>query len=442
VQKETILNIGFDDTDSPKGMCTTYLAYKLVDSLKKDKVEFLDYPRLIRFNPNIPWKTRGNGAVALKIKTRKPDLVKNKVISFLKKFSDLKNGANPAVVFFENPVIPEEFTQFSKHALWQLISRNHAKKFAADNNLESFYIGNGQGLVGAIGAIGYAFSDHTFELLSYRKKSQFGKKRNLVVDSVKQMQEKTYPRTFNSYDTKKQRVMFAPHGPDPVFFGIRGEDVGSLLTASRLVKTREKLAGHMIFKSNQGTGDHLQNEIDIGSLRPYSSGTITGVVSVEPKIENGGHVMFAVKKDDTEIKCAVYKETGLTGHAANLIVGDRICVGGGVRKASRKHSRILNVEFFQVLGLEKKHILVNPTCTKCKKHMKSKGRGQGFECVRCGKKAPKKETKQVFRQIKKQIYIPQMSAHRHLTRPQQRLGIENKNMTFDNSATWFHANQN
>ena len=27
--KNKILNIGFDDTDSPKGMCTTYLAYKI-----------------------------------------------------------------------------------------------------------------------------------------------------------------------------------------------------------------------------------------------------------------------------------------------------------------------------------------------------------------------------------------------------------------------------
>lgn len=442
MQKETILNIGFDDTDSPKGMCTTYLAYKLVDSLKKDKVEFLDYPRLIRFNPNIPWKTRGNGAVALKIKTSKPDVVKNKVISFVKKFSDLKNGANPAVVFFESTSIPEKLTQFSEHALWQLISRSHAKKFAADNNLELFYIGNGQGLVGAIGAIGYRFSDHTFELLSYRKKSQFGKKRNLVAESVKQMQEMTYPRTFNNYDTKKHRVLFAPHGPDPVFYGIRGEDVDSLLTASRLVETQEKLAGHMIFKSNQGTGDHLQNEIDVRSLKPYCSGTITGVVSVAPKIEKGGHVMFTVKKDDTEIKCAVYKETGITEHATNLIVGDKICVGGGIRKASRKHSRILNVEFFQVLSLEKKHILVNPMCTKCKKHMKSKGRDQGFECVRCGKKSPKKETKQVLRQIKKQIYIPQMSAHRHLTRPQQRFGIANGDVAFDNSTPWFYTDQN
>ena len=38
------IHIGFDDTDSPKGMCTTYLAYRLVNLLKKEHVDFLDYP--------------------------------------------------------------------------------------------------------------------------------------------------------------------------------------------------------------------------------------------------------------------------------------------------------------------------------------------------------------------------------------------------------------
>ena len=51
------------------------------------------------------------------------------------------------------------------------------KKFAKKNNLEIYYQGNGQGLVGAIGAIGYDFHDHTLELLSYRKKTQIWKKK-------------------------------------------------------------------------------------------------------------------------------------------------------------------------------------------------------------------------------------------------------------------------
>ncbi len=36
MQAQTILNIGFDDTDSKKAMCTTFLAYKVVNSIKKE----------------------------------------------------------------------------------------------------------------------------------------------------------------------------------------------------------------------------------------------------------------------------------------------------------------------------------------------------------------------------------------------------------------------
>ena len=189
MKKESVLNIGFDDTDSPTGMCTTFLAYKIVDLLQKQKTEFLDFPKLIRFNPNIPWKTRGNGAVSLKIKTRNPSKIKNQIKNLVSKYSDTKNGANPGLVFFESNSIPSEFTKFSNLALWQLINRNSAKKFIQKNNLDFFYEGNGQGLVGAISAIGYDFHDHTLELLSYRKKRKFGKERKISAESVKTMQE-------------------------------------------------------------------------------------------------------------------------------------------------------------------------------------------------------------------------------------------------------------
>ncbi|MDX1596865.1 MAG: DNA-binding protein, partial [Nitrosopumilaceae archaeon] len=108
---ETVLHVGFDDTDSPKGMCTTFLAYKIVDYLKQCKTEFLDYPRLVRFNPNIPWKTRGNGAVSFTIKTRNPKQLKNKIKLFVKKYSDVRNGANPGLVFYEKPDIPPSFSE-------------------------------------------------------------------------------------------------------------------------------------------------------------------------------------------------------------------------------------------------------------------------------------------------------------------------------------------
>src|SRR2546422_8240365 len=58
------LYLGVDDTDSLRGMCTTFLATELVRALPG--LDLIGFPRLVRLNPNIPWKTRGNGAVCLR----------------------------------------------------------------------------------------------------------------------------------------------------------------------------------------------------------------------------------------------------------------------------------------------------------------------------------------------------------------------------------------
>ena len=439
MENETILHIGIDDTDSPKGMCTTFLSYKIVKFLEKEKIQFVDFPSLIRFNPNIPWKTRGNGAVRLIIKTKNPKKIKNKITQFVANYSDTKNGANPGLVFFQNKEIPTSFHNFSKLALWKLVSRKQAKQFVSENNIESFYLGNGQGLVGAISAVGYKFFDHTFELLCYRKKSQFGKKRDINRNSVKKMQSTTFPETFSSYDNENDRVLITPHGPDPVFYGIRGETVKSVVRASTIVDVDEKLDGYMVFKSNQGTGDHLKNKLEVNDLKPYTSGFLVGEVCTKPITEQGGHVFFSIQVEDRKIRCAIYKPTKITKIAQNLIPGDRIHIGGGIRKASKNHGRILNVEFLDVLQLVKNHLLVNPTCKKCNKKMKSKGIKQGFECVKCGNNSVSKSTLEIPRKIQCKLYLPSVSAHRHLTRPHQRIKKRNKHVKFSTSIPWMRV---
>ena len=438
LKNSTILHIGIDDTDSPKGMCTTFLSYKIVKFLEKQKIEFVDYPSLIRFNPNIPWKTRGNGAVRLTIKTRNPNKIKKEIIQFITNYSDTKNGANPGLVFFQDQSIPQSFHKFSRLALWKLISRKTAKEFVSNNKIDSFYLGNGQGLVGAIGAIGYKFSDHTFELLCYRKKSQFGKKRIINKHSVKKMQSNTFPETYNSFDNENDRVLITPHGPDPVFYGIRGESVKSVVLASTMVDTDEKLDGYMVFKSNQGTADHLKNELQVNDLKPYTSGFLVGKVCSKPVTEQGGHVFFSIQVGDRKIRCGVYKQTKITKIAQDLIPGDKIRLGGGIRKASKNYERVLNVEFLDVIKLEKNILLTNPTCKTCNKKMKSKGNRQGFECFRCGNKSFSKSSLEIPRKIQRKLYLPAISAHRHLTRPYQRLKKRNKFEIFDTSLEWLN----
>jgi tRNA(Ile2)-agmatinylcytidine synthase len=437
MSQQAVLHIGFDDTDSPKGMCTTYLAYKIVNTLQKENVKFVDYPRLIRFNPNIPWKTRGNGAVGLSIKTNEPEKIKQKVKRLVESYSDTKNGANPGLVFYQNDTIPKDFADFSELALWKLINRSYAKQFVLKNNLESFYLGNGQGLVGAVGAIGYHFSDRTFELLSYRKKKQFGKKRHIIPHSVSVMQEKTYPLTFNSYDKKTGRVLITPHGPDPVFYGIRGEDPKTVVNAAKHIQTNEKLDGYLIFKTNQGTNDHLKNELDVSELNPYTSGIVSGTVTSKPKIEKGGHVFFSLGINDYKINCAIYRPTKLASIALQLVVGDKIRVGGGIRRASKKHNRTLNIEFIEILHLVKQYKVTNPLCKNCNKKMKSKGKNQGFECIKCQNKADKKIKMEIPRKIIQKLYVPEVTAHRHLTRPVQRIGRINHDTRIKRSIPWF-----
>jgi tRNA(Ile2)-agmatinylcytidine synthase len=95
-----ILHIGFDDTDSLKGRCTTHLAFKITDYLLREKkVDFLDYPLLIRLNPNVPWKTRGNGAVCLRVKAKNHEQIMESIKQRVEEGSSIFSGANPGLAY-------------------------------------------------------------------------------------------------------------------------------------------------------------------------------------------------------------------------------------------------------------------------------------------------------------------------------------------------------
>ena len=46
-------------------MCTTYLLTEIIREFSE--LDIIRYPRLVRLNPMIPWKTRGNGALAIRL---------------------------------------------------------------------------------------------------------------------------------------------------------------------------------------------------------------------------------------------------------------------------------------------------------------------------------------------------------------------------------------
>ena len=71
----TIIHLGIDDTDSDDGMCTTYLITLILENLINEDIKLTDYPNLIRLNPNIPWRTRGNAALCIRLDTDNPDKI-------------------------------------------------------------------------------------------------------------------------------------------------------------------------------------------------------------------------------------------------------------------------------------------------------------------------------------------------------------------------------
>jgi tRNA(Ile2)-agmatinylcytidine synthase len=423
-----ILHIGFDDTDSTLSRCTTQLAFKITDYLLKINAKFIDYPLLIRLNPNVPWKTRGNGAVCLRVRAKSHDKIIGYVKQSIEEGSNIGSGANPAVAFFKGEEIPDIVKEFSRVAMFDILSRKQAEKIAKEHFMEYFAFGDGQGLVGSLAAIGCLLhNDHTFEAIAYRKPEYCGTDRVVDISKVIEYSKNTFPNTFNNYDQNHRRVLITPHGPDPVFCGIRGENPEVVVSSLERLELEEKLDGYMVFRSNQGTNMHLQNGLKLSQIKAYTAGYIRCKISTKPHIIQGGHVLFEIE-DSNGVTCpaAIYEPTGLTTVASKLVRGDIIEIGCGVRKSTSKHPKILNIEYLYILKLVQICDMLNPLCKACGKRMKSEGRNKGFQCDRCKYKdrISKKTCVLQNRNTKTGLYLPTPKSHRHLTKPIHRYGME------------------
>jgi tRNA(Ile2)-agmatinylcytidine synthase len=420
--------VGLDDTDSAKGMCTTYLAYTIISNAKNFSVK--PYPRLVRLNPNIPFKTRGNAAVCLEIETENESTAFEELCSYAEKFSDVPNGANTGLVFLRKDSNELFFRQIYFEALRGIVNPRKVEKVLRNMDAKYFTLGNGMGLIGASAAIGFDFEDYTYELIAYRAKENWGKPRAVDAESVISMDKDTFPHTFNNFDYEKRRVMISPHGPDPVLLGIRGDNPSMLLRAFSLLKIAEPVEGYVVYVTNQHTDAHILYKIE---MKSFSSGWFEGTIRKINKI-HGGHLI--IEFEESEIPAAVYSPTGdLVRIAEKLMPGDRVRVYGGMRRPSKNHSMVLNAERIDVLFILDK-IYTNPVCDKCGKKMKSEGLGKGFGCRTCGLKKKEKTPVTIERGIVPGIYLSSTRAHRHLTKPFARYlnGTKPKQVTIEK---WF-----
>ncbi len=418
------VHLGIDDTDSHEGMCTTFLATLIVDLLIEYSVRFLDFPKLIRLNPNIPYKTRGNGAVSISFitSTENIDEIWNQSKKLVLKYSDIAAiDTDPGLVMLIGKPT-KSLRKLYKEALYQVITIEYVKKLLSSKfSGKFFHIKKGRGLIGACAAIGAdIWEDYTYEFIAYRNLAKKSSTRHVNVDSVIAA-DKSIPLSFGNFDYENNELMITPHGSDPVYVGIRGDTTHSILEMWRKIEFNEEIISVMIFRSNQHTQPHFPKEIPGKLLKPYTSVKVRGTVIKEPYVIPGGHVLFSIISDERIINCAAYEPTKkFRKIVRELKKGDKILVFGGVRPPSEKFEITINLEQIIILGFRDHRIRITLKCPNCETALKSQGKNQGLMCKKCN--FTTNEKKLIFQNERRRLrtnirYVIPVCAQRHLTKP-------------------------
>ena len=343
--------IGLDDTDSVNGMCTTYIGTLIVEALKDLGSDLIrEPPRLLRLNPNNPYKTRGNGAVSIRIREnsgpRLSDKIKSVSFDIITKYSESGDNTNPAIVFIDDNLITKETLVFAKRALHEMLSIEEAISLLDKIGAEYKFIGNGRGLIGALASCALELDDFTYELIVYRSHNKRGKK-FVSEESAIQIEKNYSPRIFSSYDFENNRMVISPHSDCPILYGLRGESPEILFEAASQIKSEPPFKRNL-FVTNQGTDMHLEEKM-IEEVLPFSSVIVNGVISKDPYTVLGGHVFFEIS-NGKKILCAAYEPTkGFRNIIRNLSKGDQIVAYGGV--LDTEYGLTINLEKIEVLKL-------------------------------------------------------------------------------------------
>jgi tRNA(Ile2)-agmatinylcytidine synthase len=430
------LHLGVDDVDSIKGGCTTHYATILAWTLRREGYVFADYLNLVRLNPAIPWKTRGNGAVAIRLYVDSEDeardvfeLAKSLLAEYIEKIEDRKR--QPVLVSHLGDV-PGEFKWLAEKALHDVVPVSLAERALLKRSEVMIYAPSGmRGVIGALAAIGYEMVnvDYTYELLAYRAQEYWGTPRRVDVESIIEVDRRYRDSLILTYDEEYERVLATPRGPDPVLLGLRGEDPLILLEAFKEIKLYEPVEYLAIYRTNQHTDAHLKRVESVCEVRPYTCIVVKGVVSTKPRRIVGGHVIFTLCSGGCCVDVATYEPTKrFRDVVQQLEVGDVVEVMGCTRPASSTHGVTINLEKINIVELADLVYYVNPKCPRCGSTMESAGRGKGFRCRKCGYRDPSATKIPIKRErgVKPGLYEPPKIAFKHLMKPASRIGREKR----------------
>ena len=406
--------IGLDDTDSPKGMCTTYLAMRIARAIQHAGGRVSDM-QLVRLNPTILYKTRGNAALCIEADAIDPEWVYRCARDLIMRYSDLScKNTNPGLVICSTRPMPD----FYQQAVTGFCTVEEARQAVAPVALYIEGWKCERGLIGAVAAVSAGFSDETWEILVYRSAPNLGMKRDVDIQTLVLADAVTRPHTWDTYDEIEKVAVCVPHTPDPVLYGIRGSSPFAVARAVSCISA-EPMEDMCLFRTNQGTDAHIL-DADY-PLREGCSYRISGTVMSDPVTGVGGHVRIEIAcngSEDTEktqqicIPCMAYEPTKtFRTIIRGLIPGDIIeAYGSYVRKT-------LNLEKIHVICCQEKRIIQAPICEQCKKRMTSNGTGKGYKCRKCGARTWLSDTVIQNRDIEPGWYEVSSIARRHLAKP-------------------------
>ena len=411
--------VGIDDTDSrERGMCTTYVA----DTVARKFAEHgsVDRLLLIRCNPAVEHKTRGNAALAIHTDVAVDEAfdLAHTVVGDIAETADDRTNPGLVVAPGSPDDVPDAVAAFTRDAIADHHTRSAAKSVLDRMGYRRFGWKNGRGLIGALAAIGAwaALEEWTYEHIAYREPKRWGTERTVDPESVFDAAEAFYPTVWDTVDRGTGETVCVPRTPGPVLYGVRGDDPGICRAAAERIDA-EPVDRERTFVTNQGTDGHLRDGT-VASVRNGYAYRLDGTVVATPETRRGGHVFFELRGDEAAIECVAFEPTKrFRDRVRALRIDDQLTLCGEVSDGTMK------LEKFAVRELVETEP-VTPTCPGCERTMESAGSGQGYRCRDCGTSAAGTVPSPIERELDVGWYEVPPRARRHIAKPLVRGGFD------------------
>ncbi|MGA7924278.1 MAG: DUF1743 domain-containing protein [Thermoplasmata archaeon] len=408
---------------------------EVIDAVEKLGVDLIGEPHLVRLNPNVPTKTRGNGALAVEfghglgrrhwvgegpdgsrwgfrsatpLSDREREDVLGVAWAVVQRTTRWEGAhTEPALI----ACLHRPAASFYWHAVSRWVETSEVEPVLRSVEARVHWSRSPQGLVGAAAAVAWPAQRATWELLTYRSPERIGHPRRVNAESVRRAQRE-FPELFHCFDRETRRLLVAPHTNCPILYGLRARSPRRLRHLPARIGS-ELVYRSFLFKTNQATGDHLQDR-SIAELRPYDAARVTGTIASRPIRGRGGHVRL-VLEDAHSVRIegwAFEPSKTLAGVAATVIPGDQIALWGGIGK-----DPVFRIEGIELLALVPRALHTRPPrCHACHRRARSLGRSRGYRCPGCHRRFPPESarTTRPAPAFGPGVYHPTPSARRHL----------------------------